>query len=1110
MVVVHTMVGDIEVDENTDWGNQEAMELLVKEPLEDASNIRVCVRVRPPNEREKALAGGVIVEVSDDGQQVIVTGKAPFFYDVSFPTSVTQLECFEKIGVDIVKTAYNGYNASMFAYGQTSSGKSFSMMGVRGTALVGLIPRISNLLFHVVGQTPDREFFIEGSFLEIYNEKLRDLLDKKGSDDLKVRESPQLGVHVAGLSRHKLKGAPTVEKLIDDGTNNRTVAATKYNSESSRSHAVFELHIVQKYKDKNSGEDMQSKVKIALIDLAGSERSDKLGSVGKALQEGNNINKSLTVLGRCIKALVEKANEPKKKVLVPFRESVLTYYLRESLAGNARTTMLAACSPAGSNEEETLSTLRYAASAKQIKTSAKKSEDPLKAKVRELAMEVENLKRQLAEGGGEGEDEDVSLMSLIGGENKKNIRGALAGMNAEERAEYMKEIEQQMKLLGQDGFAAVEAEEEEEEPEEIADKDIFPQLSCLNKDDMLSHAMVIPIGLTQEHFSIGRSGVDDENDFELDGMGIQDKHCEIRVARGAANAMAAKATVKAMSKSAATTVNGKAVSLDETPLTHMDRVVFGPTRMLCLYLTQPLTSEQRAEHTYQRCFREFASGGAIDERNLMSPARQALVDTLHEIEQQLAQANIIASEMCTTLSFRSQIQLGHGGLERYESSIDELLTKNDSRVVISCVAGTTSVTNIEQIGKMQSLQGSTNNMSNMSAADLNEALAGETNANMKGHELGSNWKNRELFEIEAEDFMDLLASLKAKHSNLQSLTGGLADASEGSNIENMVKKIFDAIDMDGSGVIDREELAAAIIRFDRNHDPQFLDRVLEEENLTEMEVDMTYPQFEEFLIRFLQHQFFESLETYVTNKALFLRLGGRAVTMSAGGDKIFHRKSNAEPMLTENGETMSKGAAGAAKQKAKAKAEALKKKGMDQMLGLSIEEHKARANKRVSEHARVQYFESVLLTDLKHAAHDLELLMQATQKSRSNGPIMGCFGASAAQKKKAKTDRGIVNALKEVVKNSFRELQILQTATSHSNKHRSELERMVEALLEKQEQDEQSAPFGLPGLGGKKDKGDKEKKSVGFGGAEEDDDGDDDDDDDDDGSDDEDVENVED
>jgi hypothetical protein len=165
----------------------------------------------------------------------------------------------------------------------------------------------------------------------------------------------------------------------------------------------------------------------------------------------------------------------------------------------------------------------------------------------------------------------------------------------------------------------------------------------------------------------------------------------------------------------------------------------------------------------------------------------------------------------------------------------------------------------------------------------------------------------------------------------------------------MVKKIFDSIDMDGSGMIDREELAAAIIRFDRNHDPEFLDRVLEEENLTEMEVDMTYPQFEEFLIGFLQHQFYECLEHFVTNKQLFLRLGGRAVTMSAKGDKIVHRKSMAMPSMSGSGgadgamerdleggdlDRGGRAAAAAAKAAAKAKAEAIKKKGMDQVSAL--------------------------------------------------------------------------------------------------------------------------------------------------------------------------------
>ena len=419
------------------------------------------------------------------------------------------------------------------------------------------------------------------------NEKLRDLLDKSGTDNLKVRESPQLGVHVAGLSRHTVTNTDAVEKVIDDGTGNRTVAATKYNSESSRSHAVFEVHIQQKYKDEASGEEMQSKTKIALVDLAGSERSDKLGSVGKALQEGNNINKSLTVLGRCIKALVEKANKPKKKVNVPFRESVLTWYLRESLSGNARTTMLACCSPAASNEEETLSTLRYAASAKNIKTAAKKNEDPLKAKARELAKEVEKLKAMLASGGDDmagddgDEDQDVSLMSLIGGgEEKTKIHGALANLSGAERAEYMKEIEAQMKLMGKDGFlqANKQAEDDAEAEEEggvINEKDIFPQLSCLNKDELLSHAMVVPIGPNVDYFSIGRSGVEEENDFKLDGMGISENHCEITLIPSKG-----EASIKSGNIGASTTLNGVALSHEkETPLKHLDRLVFGPTRI---------------------------------------------------------------------------------------------------------------------------------------------------------------------------------------------------------------------------------------------------------------------------------------------------------------------------------------------------------------------------------------------------------------------------------------------------------------------------------------------------------------------------------------------------
>ena len=167
MPVIHTMVGDVEVAAETNWGDQDDYCRQAKAELEPSSNIRVVIRVRPPNERELALPGGVCVKVDGPNKQVTVTGRPPFTYDIALSLEVTQEQAFEKVGLEIVQTAYNGYNASMFAYGQTSSGKSFSMMGVRGTALVGLIPRIAHLLFYVIAKTPERQFFVEASFLEI-------------------------------------------------------------------------------------------------------------------------------------------------------------------------------------------------------------------------------------------------------------------------------------------------------------------------------------------------------------------------------------------------------------------------------------------------------------------------------------------------------------------------------------------------------------------------------------------------------------------------------------------------------------------------------------------------------------------------------------------------------------------------------------------------------------------------------------------------------------------------------------------------------------------------------------------------------------------------------
>ena len=228
----------------------------------------------------------------------------------------------------------------------------------------------------------------------------QDLLDPK-SGNLKVRESPTLGVFVEGLSKVQVRSAEQAVDAMDRGLLNRTVQATKMNSVSSRAHAVFELHIAQKYFAADT--EMGLKSKLSMVDLAGSERAGQQGLEGARMTEGNNINKSLSQLMLCIQFLVKaskakgassgssesgKKRGGKKGVAIPFRDSKLTWLLRESLSGNARTSMLATVSPARVNFEDTLSTLRYASSAKHIKTASRVEENPLERRVRELNSEV--------------------------------------------------------------------------------------------------------------------------------------------------------------------------------------------------------------------------------------------------------------------------------------------------------------------------------------------------------------------------------------------------------------------------------------------------------------------------------------------------------------------------------------------------------------------------------------------------------------------------------------------------------------------------------------------------------------------------------------------------
>ncbi|KAM4651094.1 kinesin-like protein KIF1B isoform 12-T13 [Discoglossus pictus] len=294
----------------------------------------------------------------------------------------------------MLEHAFEGYNVCIFAYGQTGAGKSYTMMGKQEETQAGIIPQLCEDLFEKINDNnnDDVSFSVEVSYMEIYCERVRDLLNPKNKGNLRVREHPLLGPYVEDLSKLAVTSYTDIADLMDAGNKARTVAATNMNETSSRSHAVFTIVFTQKKLDIETNLSTEKVSKISLVDLAGSERADSTGAKGTRLKEGANINKSLTTLGKVISALAEVSKKKKKTDFIPYRDSVLTWLLRENLGGNSRTAMVAALSPADINYDETLSTLRYADRAKQIKCNAIINEDPNAKLVRELKDEVTRLK----------------------------------------------------------------------------------------------------------------------------------------------------------------------------------------------------------------------------------------------------------------------------------------------------------------------------------------------------------------------------------------------------------------------------------------------------------------------------------------------------------------------------------------------------------------------------------------------------------------------------------------------------------------------------------------------------------------------------------------------
>ncbi|KPI88257.1 putative Unc104-like kinesin [Leptomonas seymouri] len=424
-------------------------------------SVKVAVRTRPLSEKELKANAEVIVRMNGNEVSVIESAAGyggKFLYDSalwstgqavegSVNAEATQEYVYNAIGAELLEHIMTGYNGCIFAYGQTGSGKTYCMMGSRESP--GLIPRIAQSLFEESAArcSENTEVCLEVSYYEIYNEKVRCLLRPThgGYDDshLRVREHPKYGPFIEGLAKFVVSSQAEFLKLMCDGNKVRTTASTAMNATSSRSHAVFAITLTQKQK-KNPLITVKTS-RLNLVDLAGSERASKTLTTGKRQTEGSNINLSLTCLGNVISALAE-VEETGRSRHVPYRDSTLTWILKDNLGGNSKTVMLATVSPSSMQYEETMSTLRYAERAKKIVNRAVVNETNNNELIAALQKEISSLKSQLASASMSERErllEELEASEAV----KKELTSSLEEKLAEtkrlmrEREEYMRELE---------------------------------------------------------------------------------------------------------------------------------------------------------------------------------------------------------------------------------------------------------------------------------------------------------------------------------------------------------------------------------------------------------------------------------------------------------------------------------------------------------------------------------------------------------------------------------------------------------------------------------------------------------------------------------------------
>ncbi|KAG9483318.1 hypothetical protein GDO78_009312 [Eleutherodactylus coqui] len=533
--------------------------------------VTVAVRVRPFSTRETNENATQVVFMN--GQETIVhhpdsKQNRKFFYDFSFssfkktePNYASQEKVYEKLAAPLLDRALLGYNTCLFAYGQTGSGKSYTMMGF-GEEL-GIIPRFCEQLFSQI-QTAKQEvsFHLEMSYFEVYNEKIHDLLVFKADDGqkkqpLRVREHPLLGPYVEDLSTNVVSSFQDVQSWLELGNKQRATAATGMNDKSSRSHSVFTLIVTQTKTEIVDGEEHDHRVtsRINLVDLAGSERCASAKTTGERLKEGVSINKSLLTLGKVISALSENS-QSKKEVFIPYRESVLTWLLKDSLGGNSKTAMIATVSPAISNVEETLSTLRYAKQARLIINVAKVNEDMNAKLIRELKTEIEKLK--------------ASQLSARSKDSEKYLRCqheiTSLKLKLSQQEKEMSELHRAWKEKLEQADQRKKEETKELQKAGITFKmdNRLPNLVNLNEDPQLSEMLLYMI--KEGKTTVGKYQAASSHDIQLSGALIAEDHCIIT---NILNIVTITPTGDAKIY-----VNGNQISAS-TVLHHGDRVILG-------------------------------------------------------------------------------------------------------------------------------------------------------------------------------------------------------------------------------------------------------------------------------------------------------------------------------------------------------------------------------------------------------------------------------------------------------------------------------------------------------------------------------------------------------